>query len=286
VLRQADTIVLMAKVDVDRIGVEYTLTGRFCSPIPPVRAAHAGAVGARDVGSVWQARWGHHFASALTAAAGGPLHAGRWVISAEVSHLQSTSRTRDVTQRWSYLLLPQHRGSIDWFTSNGAWQILPLRRLATPDDGRVKSYRKQAREGILAPVLLWWISGLDCYAVLDGHDRLVAAVAEEQEPPLLALSSVSHRQVARDTEAAVDRYTTTAQVMQHQVAAGTPGSAEALGAANRRFARDLRTIETGYGATRAWPLRGGTTTWNDLAKAQAPDWYAEITTADEPNRSG
>jgi len=282
VLRQADTMVLMAKVDADRIGVEYALTGHFRPPIPPIRTAYAAALGVNDPDRARQARWAHHFASKLTEAVNGPLHTGRWVISAEANHLQTTPWARDLARRWAHLLLPQDRGSVDWFTSNGAWQILPLRRLASPDDGRVKSYRKHAREGILAPVLLWWISGLDCYVLLDGHDRLIAAITEEQEPPLLALSSVSHREVARDAENAVNRYTMTAELMQRQAAAGTPGSAEALVAANRRFARDLRTIETGYGATRAWPLPGGTAAWNDLARTQVPDWHAEMAVTDEP----
>ncbi|MGB8939405.1 MAG: hypothetical protein WCD21_04060 [Streptomyces sp.] len=40
------------------------------------------------------------------------------------------------------------------------------------DDPRVKAYRKQARDGTLPPVLLWWVSGLDCHLVLDGHAGL------------------------------------------------------------------------------------------------------------------
>jgi len=49
--------------------------------------------------------------------------------------------------------------------------------------------------------LLWWISGLDCYVLMDGHDRLVAAVAEQVEPPMLALTSVNTQQAAHDTDA-------------------------------------------------------------------------------------
>ncbi|MFF5725047.1 hypothetical protein [[Kitasatospora] papulosa] len=63
-----------------------------------------------------------------------------------------------------------------------------------PGDSRVKAYRKQAREGTLPPVLMWWVSGLDCHLILDGHARLAAAIAESVEPPLLRL----HRAVARD----------------------------------------------------------------------------------------
>jgi hypothetical protein len=33
---------------------------------------------------------------------------------------------------------------------------------------RVRSYRRQVREGIMAPALLWWVSGLNTLLVLDG----------------------------------------------------------------------------------------------------------------------
>jgi hypothetical protein len=244
VLRQNDTVVLTAQIDPHLYGVDYSLTGRFRPPIPPIRAARAAAIGADDPGPVRLARWAHHFATALTDADGGPLHTGRWVISPEVP-----------PQRWASLLLPAERGWIDWFAGNGTWSILPLRPLDSSDSGRVKSYRKQARAGTLAPVLLWWISGLDCYVVLDGHDRLAAALAEDRVPPLLALSSVSAHRVARDREAALNRYTGSVDALGRQVAAGVPGSVEALAAVNRRLGEHLRAIETHYGTTRAWPLR-------------------------------
>ncbi len=177
------------------------------------------------------------------------------------------------------LLLPGVQGYIDWFVDNGAWQILPLRPLASPDTGRVKAYRKQVREGILAPVLLWWISGLDCSVLLDGHDRLVAALSENEEPSLLSLSSVSTQQAARDTDAALSRYATVAEALDRQVVAGAPGAADALAAVNGGLAEILKTIETAYGVTRAWPLRGGTTGWNALAAAHVADWHAEMTQA-------
>ncbi|MEU7076007.1 hypothetical protein AB0B30_38445 [Streptomyces narbonensis] len=66
-------------------------------------------------------------------------------------------------------------GYIDWFVHSGSWQVLPLRPMPDPGDSRVKAYPKQAREGTLPPVLLWWVSGLDCHLILDGHAGLAAA---------------------------------------------------------------------------------------------------------------
>ncbi|WP_285575955.1 hypothetical protein [Actinoallomurus iriomotensis] len=43
---------------------------------------------------------------------------------------------------------------------------------APPAYGRVKAYRKLARDGALPPLLLWWISGLDGVLLLDGRAQL------------------------------------------------------------------------------------------------------------------
>lgn len=45
---------------------------------------------------------------------------------------------------------------------------------------------------------MWWVSGLDCHLILDGHARLAAAIAASIEPPLLQL----HRTMPRDDLAA------------------------------------------------------------------------------------
>jgi hypothetical protein len=276
VLSQNDAVVLMAQIDRDRFGVEYAVTGLFRTPVSPIRAAHAASVGTSSSSKGRQGRWAHHFAAALIRSTRGPLHTGRWVISAEATHLRPTIRATTVAERWEQLLLPGGMGYIDWFVDNGAWQILPLRQLADPDTGRVKAYRKQARAGILAPVLLWWISGLDCYVLLDGHDRVVAALSENMEPPILSLSSVSTQQAAGDTDAALSRYARTVDALERQVIAGAPGAVDALAAVNRRLAENLKTIDTVYGATRAWPLRGGTASWNALAAAHVTTWHAEM----------
>jgi hypothetical protein len=152
---------LLARVQPDRYGVDYVRTDLFESPIPPLRAEKARDLGAR------KGRWAQRFADALAGNARGPLHAGRWALTSE-------------RPRRDDMVLTDRNGEIDWFRHNGSWQILPLRGLSDPAAGRVKSYRKQARDGVLPPVLLWWISGLDLYVVLDGHDRLVAALAKSR----------------------------------------------------------------------------------------------------------
>jgi hypothetical protein len=68
--------------------------------------------------------------------------------------------------------------------------VFALRDPSAQDASRVKSWRKHAREGTLPPALLAWISALDGYVVLDGHDRLQAAALEGIDAPLVSLHPV------------------------------------------------------------------------------------------------
>ncbi|MBO3737955.1 hypothetical protein [Actinoplanes flavus] len=142
-IRQGDEPVLLGRVDDGHYGVDYARTGRYRSPVPPLRAAHAAAV-AVDGGATWWARWAHHFRSELSDSGSGPLHEGRWVLTSRVPRLRT---------RWQ--LCSADQGYVDY---EGDWPVLPLRTPAGPSDGRVKAYRKQARDGSLPPVLLWWAS--------------------------------------------------------------------------------------------------------------------------------
>jgi hypothetical protein len=59
---------------------------------------------------------------------------------------------------WRHEVAAGPAGYLDW--TDGRQGVLPMRALPGPEGGRVKAYRKLAREGTLPPVLLWWISGL------------------------------------------------------------------------------------------------------------------------------
>jgi hypothetical protein len=255
-IRQGDEPVLLGRVDDGTYGVDYVRTGRYRSPVPPIRAAHA-AGAAVYRGEAWWARWAHHFRSELSASKYGPLHAGRWLLSSRVPRLRTL---------WRWEL---YAADADYFYYEGDWPVLPLRTPAAPGDGRVKAYRKQARDGSLAPVLLWWISGLCGYVVLDGHDRLAAALAEEREPPWLELTRVDTDEAAGRTRELVDRY-----LEQEAVIRRHPGTGRALTVLGQQFGADLHKAEHAEARTRAWFLPGGTDAWTRLASRHAPDLAA------------
>ena len=172
-LRQGTRDVLLARVDRDHYGVHVQVLPGWRSPVPPVTVADARRLGDDAV------RWAHWFADRLV----DPLHDGDWVLSQRdlPPYVLGADLVREPV---SYL---------DWF--GDGWQgAVPLRPLSDVDSARVKAYRKLGPG--LPPVLLWAQSGLDGYLVLDGHDRLVAALADGTTPRTLVLSREPARSVA------------------------------------------------------------------------------------------
>ncbi|MBD0421607.1 hypothetical protein H0H10_21045 [Streptomyces sp. TRM S81-3] len=267
---QQSRAVLLADVDERLAGVEFWRTGEYRSFVPPLRA---------DVGRVLAGspqRWAHRFAQYLVDSPDSPLHEGRWLLSCE-SPLQRRCRAgTSHAEYWGSMLVEGHPdGYIDWFFHAGSWEVLPLRPMPGPGDSSVKAYRRQAREGTLPPVLLWWVSGLDCHLILDGHARLAAAIAESIEPPLLQL----HRTVPRDDLAAriddaVGFYEDELARFAGLRAVHGPAVPDGAATAGPQLVRLLHDLNTAAQLTWAWPLPGGEARWRRVAQevTAGQDW--------------
>ncbi|MER6346526.1 hypothetical protein ACWC10_16500 [Streptomyces sp. NPDC001595] len=260
-LAQSSRPVLLAVVAEDLDGVDFWRTDEYRSFVPPLRADMGRALAGSPQ------RWAHRFARYLVDSPDSPLHEGRWLLSCESPLLRWRDAGISHAEYWTSMLLDGHPdGYIEWFMHSGSWEVLPLRPMPGPADGRVKAYRKQAREGTLPPVLLWWVSGLDCHLILDGHARLAAAIAESVEPPLLHL----HRTVSRDdlaarTDEAVASYEY--ELARFAGLRARHGSHVPDGAAvaGPRLTRVLHELRTKQQATWAWPLPGGEDRWHRVA---------------------
>ncbi|MEV6175344.1 hypothetical protein AB0L99_45075 [Streptomyces sp. NPDC051954] len=254
--------VLLAVVEDHLQGVDFWRTEEYRSFVPPLRAD----VGRALAGS--PQRWAHRFAQYLIDSPGSPLHEGRWLLSCESPLLRWRHAGTSHAEYWSSMLIEGHPdGYIDWFVHSGSWEVLPLRPIPGPHDSRVKAYRKQAREGTLPPVVLWWVSGLDCHLILDGHARLAAAIAESIEPPLLHL----HRTVARDDLAAriddaVGFYESELARFAELRAVHGPTVPDGAVTAGPQLARLLNDLDTSQQLTWAWPLPDGERQWHRIAR--------------------
>lgn len=111
---------------------------------------------------------------------------------------------------------------IDWWSSR-IDEVLNLREPPRADDGRVKWWRKHAREGALPPVLLWYLGGLRGYVIVDGHCRLQAALLERRPPEFVAAYS-THEQGGGHSDPLV-RQAVLASLQRHadEVARKQPG---------------------------------------------------------------
>lgn len=75
---------------------------------------------------------------------------------------------------------------LDWSVISRQ-EVCSVRAFSDADDSRVKAWRKHARDGNLPPILLWSMGGIELPILVDGHDRLRAALAERVEPRVVAL---------------------------------------------------------------------------------------------------
>lgn len=264
-LRQGNRVVLLARARYSRARVHVYRTGRYISSLPALRADHARRMPAQAVAG-WAARWAHQFATWLDESPAGPLHTGSWLLHAP-----------ELPPRFlrDYLAWEHPAANLDLF--GYGWNgVIPLRRLPDAGAGRVKAYRRQVAEGILPPILLWWISGLDGYLLLDGHDRLVAARAEGVEPPVLvlALGARQDEQRAWLAAATADHEEAMGHVAR-QIALGRPGAQRAASELTRRFGAVCARAAVDAGPTRAWPIHGGARAWTLAADTEAPGWPCE-----------
>lgn len=246
--KEVDTPLLLGRVQPWNQGVRIHRLAGYRSPIPPLRSA----IMRRGP------HWAHYFADHLHDAANGPLHQGHWLLGADGPPYAWGG---DLVRDWPSAYL-------DWFGMG--WNgVIPLRPLSDPQDGRVKSYCKHAREGTLAPILLWWISGLDGYLLLDGHDRLVAAREEGLSRPASLILARGLDAEAR--QAAMAQIEANAQQVLAEVG---PHGARARDAVQRSFGEAAAAVALDRAPTLCWPLPGGAPAWDALAAEYAPEWAA------------
>ncbi len=221
---------------------------------------------ARELGSDLRA-WARRYAEQLLEAPARLIHEGDWRIEPGVALADARARSRSWEEGAPVSILgladerSGDRGSLLW-DLNGSSDTLVLRAPPPIDSPRVKAARKLAREGILPPLLLWFVSGLDAFVLLDGHERLRAAQLEEIAPTALILSSV--RTLPAWITEASSREKILASLEKNLRRSSSPATLDSVNARLRALHPEPERVSS---RTRAWPIPGGAEAW--LAQARA-----------------
>ena len=244
--------------------------------LPPLTAAEVRGVAPAPATPEWGAAWSHRFARELEGAEASLLHGGRWALRPLVpvpfakAHRYPTVPTsgpggvldpphslEDAPRFEPYWMDPWDwswaaEDSEDANMRSGA--VLPLRALSPESDGRVKAWRKHARDGTLPPVLLLFFQLVGKWLVVDGHDRLQAALLEGLAPPLLGLWPFLEEALP-DNAAWREAY-----IRDVDVGLRIRAKPADIDSANQKLLRAHQTHQP-VPFTRAWPLRGGVAAW-------------------------
>ena len=137
----------------------------------------------------WWASWARWLARQLLSIPGSPLSRGAW----RIAPCSPTACDVRPARFYERVIAQSALDHGTWDFRSSEQPPLALRSLGAPEDARVKAWRRAARESTLPPLVLYWVSGLDRYVVLDGHHRLLAALTEGIVPPALAIVPLQAR---------------------------------------------------------------------------------------------
>lgn len=275
-IERAGEPVLWARVHRTHHGL-WILLSRRCDSweiVPPITSRAIDAIDAAPRSEAWWRAWSRWFARELTASPMTPLHPGRWALTA--AQAAGDRQSSWGSSRGGIGLIHDVRTCLDapllrweswWLNGSGALTRL---RSVSPDAARVRAYRKRARDGSLPPVLVQFVSGLDMFVLLDGHDRLRASLLEGFAPPLLVLWRVRAYRILPDParQAAVMR-----EVERKRLLRGERERPLDVDTENKLLIAAFDDRDDLWPKTSAWPLERDAARWDQqiLAEGVAPD---------------
>jgi hypothetical protein len=164
---------------------------------------------------------------------------------------------------------------------NGSGALLRTREASPAEHGRVRAWAKRARAGTLPPLLALYVSGLDLFLLLDGHDRLQAALLEKAAPAFLVLWPVR----AQPRQPHLAQQEALLREIERKRRLGGGRRPLDTDAENRLLVHAFDDRDWLWPKTRAYPLPGGAPAWDAEVAAQpgVPAGHA-IFTGEPPER--
>lgn len=153
----------------------------------------------------WWRYWCIYFAEQLAASTCTPLYKAKWLFAPIPAFRHEALSPLSVWSQMRHRKVYYVEECLDtptlawesWWTS-GSGALIPTRHRSTPDAARVRYWRKLARDGSLPPLLAEFDSGLDVFLLVDGHDRLAAAMLEGSPVPVVAFCPVREYRYSPD----------------------------------------------------------------------------------------
>jgi hypothetical protein len=191
-----DHVVLHAEVERYMEGVrierDFAVSGRLAHDFP---FGHIHADDLRKApqgdGDAWWQYWCRWVAEQMSAETIG--YTSDWAIQpARLPEYGQARPGRPVMLNLQHAFEDQAGVRKSWMI-NGSNHLLALRPRPEEHEGRIKHWRKQARAGRLPPIVAWWVSALDCWLLIDGHRRLLAALLGGVVPTAIGVYSFIER---------------------------------------------------------------------------------------------
>ena len=161
-------------------------------PVKPIQAADIEA-SIQYSGFERDSFWARFFAKSLSKSKASPFYKGKWSLTNKNPYIETSEYDLPVEEPTAenkagfYNVRPLY---LDW-GAVGSYAVIALKSMPDKKEGRVKWWRKQVRAGNCPPVLIWFISCLQAYVVLDGHARLRAFTLEKQAPDFMVLKAIN-----------------------------------------------------------------------------------------------
>lgn len=141
--------------------------------------------------------WSRFFAKQLSEEDHPLLSGGIWTITIGSSIENRAENTLEIINDIDNAFDKENPRWVEWDIGR-CGSIVALKNEPNEENGRVKWFRKLVREASCPPVLVWYLSCIDGYVILDGHARLKAYQLESIPPRFLVLNAVIEEEIKRD----------------------------------------------------------------------------------------
>ncbi|AOR28798.1 hypothetical protein FORMB_17640 [Formosa sp. Hel1_33_131] len=162
-------------------------------PVSPINAPNV----EKSKKSMYYKYWARFFTKELSSEKSGFLSKGLWTITIGSSLENKTENASEFINNSDTVFDRENPRWVEWDFGRGG-SLIALKEKPRTDNGRVKWFRKLLRENSCPPVLIWYLSCIDGYVVLDGHCRLMAFQLESSPVKFLILNSVREEEETKD----------------------------------------------------------------------------------------